>query len=256
MSELRLQDKMALVTGAAKGIGRAIALRYAAEGAAVAVDDIDLDGAEAVVEEIVAAGGHAAAFGADVTKSAEVRTMVETVIGRFGKLDILVNNAGGGAALLGKTSAFKDMPEEVWRWVIDLNLHGTMICTQAVLEHMIERKYGKIINFGSIAGVCGLPNWAEYSAAKGAIISLTMTLAMELGEYGINVNCISPTVVLTELGKQAWAGPKADAHKAQIPKGRFAEPAEIAAAAVFLASDGADMVNGENLVVDGGFTIV
>ena len=92
----------------------------------------------------------------------------------------------------------QDMPEDVWKWVIDLNLHGTMICTQAVLEQMIERRYGKIINFGSIAGVCGLPNWAEYSAAKGAIITLTMTLAMELGEYGINVNCISPGLIVPE----------------------------------------------------------
>lgn len=246
MSELRLQDKVALVTGAAKGIGRAIALRYAAEGAAVAVDDISLDGAQAVVEEIVAEGGQADAFGADVTKSAEVRAMVETVIGRFGKLDILVNNAGGGAALLGKTSAFKDMPEEVWKWVIDLNLHGTMICAQAVLEHMIERRYGKIINFGSIAGVCGLPNWAEYSAAKGAIISLTMALAMELGEYGINVNCISPGLIVPE--------PRPD-----LPRGtwlrRGGQPAEVAALAAFLASDEAGYITGANYLIDGGRTL-
>jgi len=246
MSELRLQDKVALVTGAARGIGRAIALRYAAEGAAVAVDDIDLDGAQAVAEEIVAAGGQADAFGADVTKSAEVRAMVETVIGRFGKLDILVNNAGGGATLLGKTSAFKDMPEEVWKWVIDLNLHGTMICTQAVLDQMIERRYGKIINFGSIAGVCGLPNWAEYSAAKGAIISLTMTLAMELGEYGINVNCISPGLIVPEPRTEPQSG-------TWLRRG--GQPAEVAALAAFLASDEASYITGANYLIDGGRTL-
>lgn len=246
MSELRLEDKVALVTGAAKGIGRAIALRYAAEGAAVAVDDINLDGAEAVVEEIAAAGGQAAAFGASVTKSAEVRAMVDAVITRFGKVDILVNNAGGGATLLGKTSAFKDMPEEVWKWVIDLNLHGTMICTQAVLEHMTERKYGKIINFGSIAGVCGLPNWAEYSAAKGAIISLTMTLAMELGEYGINVNCISPGLIIPE--------PRPDSHSGTWLR-RGGRPAEVGALAAFLASDEASYITGANYLIDGGRTL-
>ena len=246
MSELRLEDKVALVTGAAKGIGRAIALRYAAEGAAVAVDDISLDGAEAGVEEIVAAGGQAAAFGASVTKSTEVRAMVDAVITRFGKVDILVNNAGGGATLLGKTSAFKDMPEEVWKWVIDLNLHGTMICTQAVLEHMTERRYGKIINFGSIAGVCGLPNWAEYSAAKGAIISLTMTLAMELGEYGINVNCVSPGLIIPE--------PRPDSHSGTWLR-RGGRPAEVAALAAFLASDEASYITGANYLIDGGRTL-
>jgi len=140
MMDLRLEGRVAIVTGAARGIGRAIALRYASEGAAVAVDDIDAEGAESVAAEIVAADGRAAAYGASVTKSAEMRAVVDDVLSRFGKVDILVNNAGGGAALLGKTSAFRDMAEEVWKWVIDLNLHGTMICTQAVLDHMIESR--------------------------------------------------------------------------------------------------------------------
>jgi NAD(P)-dependent dehydrogenase (short-subunit alcohol dehydrogenase family) len=234
------------VTGAARGIGRAIALRYAADGAVVAVDDINGDGAEQVAAEIAAAGGQAVAFAANVTKSAEVRAMVDDVLSRFGQVDILVNNAGGSAALLGKVSAFKDEPEDIWKWVIDLNLHGTMICTQAVLDHMIERRFGKIINFGSIAGVCGLPNWAAYSAAKGAIISLTKTLAMEVGEYGINVNCISPGAIP--------ASPDADWTRGTWLR-RGGTPAEVAALASFLASDEAAYITGVNYLIDGGRTL-
>jgi NAD(P)-dependent dehydrogenase (short-subunit alcohol dehydrogenase family) len=246
MSAPKLQDRVAVITGAARGIGRAIALRYAAEGAAVAVDDIDMQGAEAVVGEIVANGGRAAAFDADVTDSDQVGAMVDAVLSRFGKLDILVNNAGGGAALLGKTAAFRDQSEDVQRWVIDLNLHGTMICSRSVLDHMIERRYGKIINLGSIAGVSGLPNWAVYSAAKGAIIALTKTLAMELGEFGINVNCISPGAIGSQTDRDwtRWTWLQ-----------RGGEPAEVAAMASFLASDEASYITGVNYLIDGGRTL-
>ena len=246
MSPLKLQNRIAVVTGAARGIGRAIAIRYAAEGATVAVDDIDMEGAQTVVGEIVGNGGRAAAFGADVTNSDEVRGMVDAVLARFGKIDVLVNNAGGGAALLGKTAAFRDQTEDVRRWVIDLNLHGTMICIQSVLDHMIERRYGKIINLGSIAGVSGLPNWAVYSAAKGAIIALTKTLAMELGEFGINVNCISPGAILSRPGRDWTRGTWLQ---------RGGEPAEVAAMALFLASDEASYITGVNYLVDGGRTL-
>ncbi len=246
MSDPKLQDRVAVVTGAARGTGKAIALRYAADGAAVAVDDIDAEGAQTVADEIVANGGQAAAFAADVTDSGEVGAMVDGVLGRFGTVDILVNNAGGGAALLGKTAAFKDQPEDVRRWVVDLNLHGTMICTHAVLQHMIERGYGRIINLGSIAGVSGLPNWAVYSAAKGAIIALTKTLAMELGEFGINVNCISPGAI-GEQSDRDWT------RWTWLQRG--GEPAEVAAMASFLASDDADYITGVNYLVDGGRTL-
>ncbi|MHB8995494.1 MAG: SDR family NAD(P)-dependent oxidoreductase [Armatimonadota bacterium] len=246
MGDLGLADKVAIVTGAARGIGRAIALRYAAEGAAVAVDDIRLEGAETVAAEIVQAGGQALAFDANVTRSDEVCAMVETVRSRFGKVDILVNNAGGGAALLGKTSAFCEMDEETWKWVIDLNLHGTMICTQAVLGHMIERRYGKIINFGSIAGVGGLPNWTAYAAAKGAIIAFTKSLATEVGEYGLNVNCISPGAILDQPGRDWTRG-------TWLRRG--GEPEEVAALAAFLASDEAGYITGANHMIDGGRTL-
>jgi len=246
MSALKLQDRVAIVTGAARGIGRAIALRFAADGAAVMVDDIDGEGAEAVVKEIVKEGGTAAAYDADVTDSEQVRAMVAAVLDRFEKMDILVNNAGGGAALLGKTAPFRDQTEDVRRWVIDLNLHGTMICTHAVLDHMIERRYGRIINLGSIAGVSGLPNWAVYSAAKGAIIALTKTLAMELGEFGINVNCISPGAIGSQPDRDwtRWTWLR-----------RGGEPSEVAAMASFLASDEAGYITGVNYLVDGGRTL-
>lgn len=241
-----LHEKVAIVTGAARGIGRAIAVRFASDGAAVALDDINLSGVQQVADEIVATGGQAIAFGASVTKSDEVRGMVETVLSRFGKVDILVNNAGGSAALLGKVSPFKDEPEDVWKWVIDLNLHGTMICTQAVLDHMIQRRYGKIINFGSIAGVSGLPNWTAYSAAKGGIISLTKALATELGEYGINVNCISPGAIQGRTRLDWTRGTWLQ---------RGGEPEEVAALAAFLASDEAGYITGGNYLIDGGRTL-
>ena len=246
VSDLDLQDKVASVTGAGRGIGKAIALRYAADGAAVAVGDINTEAAEAVAAEVGAAGGQAAAFHADVTKSDEVRAMVEGALSRFGKVDVLVNNAGGGAALLGKTSPFKDAPVDVWKWVIDLNLHGTMMCSQAVLDHMVQRRCGRIINFGSIAGVAGLLNWAAYSAAKGGIISFTKVLAMELGEYGINVNCISPGAIQPEArgdwSRGTWLR-------------RGGEATEVAALASFLASDEAAYITGANYLIDGGRTL-
>lgn len=241
-----LTGKVAIVTGAGQGIGQAIARRFAADGAAVVVDDIKLDDAQQVVDGITAAGGQARAIVADVTKSDQVRAMVAAVLEEFGQIDILVNNAGGGAALLGKNTAFKDAEEETWKWVLDLNLHGTMICTQAVLNHMVERRYGKIINFGSIAGVGGLLNWTDYAAAKGAIIAFTKSLAMEVGEYGINVNCLSPGAIMC-YGPRDWS------HGTWLRRG--GEPEEVAALAAFLASDEAGYITGANYLIDGGRTL-
>jgi len=241
-----LQGKVAIITGAGQGIGRAIARRFAADGAAVVVDDIKLDDAQAVVDEITAAGGRARAVVADVTKSDQVKAMVAAVLDEFGQIDILVNNAGGGAALLGKCTPFKDAAEETWKWVLDLNLHGTMICTQAVLNHMIERRSGKIISFGSIAGVGGLLNWTDYAAAKGAIIAFTKSLAMEVGEYGINVNCLSPGAIMC-YGPRDWT------RGTWLQRG--GEPEEVAALAAFLASDEANYITGANVLIDGGRTL-
>lgn len=247
-SPFQLSGRSALVTGGSKGIGLAIAAEFAKAGADVMICSRGQQRLDEAAGELraIAPGVKIEALVADMAKRPEADRLAAEAIARLGKVDILVNNAGGGATLLGKTSAFKDMPEEVWKWVIDLNLHGTMICTQAVLEHMTERRYGKIINFGSIAGVCGLPNWAEYSAAKGAIISLTMTLAMELGEYGINVNCISPGLIIPE--------PRPDSHSGTWLR-RGGRPAEVAALAAFLASDEASYITGANYLIDGGRTL-
>ena len=238
-----LHNKTAIVTGAGGSIGRAIARRLASDGANVVVNDVKCEAAEKVAEEI---GGSAIGIGADVTKSDEVRAMVATTLERFGQVDILVNNAGGSAALLNKISHFKDADEEVWKWVIDLNLHGTMICIQAVLDHMIERRYGKIVNFASIAGVSGLVTRVDYSAAKGGIIALTKALAMEVGEYSINVNCVSPGAIARTPGAE-W--PEATWF------GRMGLPEEVAALTAFLVSDEASFITGENTLVDGGRTL-
>lgn len=239
----RLQGKVAVVTGAGRGIGRAIALRLAADGAAIVVNDLKTEPAAGVASEITAAGGTALAFAADVTKSAEIRSMVDSALARFGQIDILVNNAGGSARLRNNISKFEDADEEVWKWVIDLNLHGTMICIQSVLNHMIGRRYGKIINFGSIAGVAGLATRVDYSAAKGGIIALTKSLAMEVGEYNINVNCISPGAINARPGTDGYEG---------TWLGRQGAPSEVAALASFLASDEAGYITGANYLIDGG----
>jgi len=243
-----LQDRVAVVTGGAAGIGAAIAEAYHAKGAEVVIVDNDPDHARETAARI---GDGSYAVPCDVSDAESVDAAVRTVVDRSGRIDILVNCAG-----VVRLAPAEDLPLDYWKLTMAVNLSGTFLMTQRVGRVMLDAGRGKVINIASQAGVVAIPEHVAYTASKFGVRGLTRAFAAEWGGRGLNVNCISPTVVLTELGKQAWAGPKADAHKAQIPKGRFAEPAEIAAAAVFLASDGADMVNGENLVVDGGFTIV
>ena len=239
---MRLEGKAAIVTGAAGRIGRAIASRFAREGASVVVSDVNEEKAAQVADEIKASGAAATAIAADVSKSQEVNRMVETALDQFGAIDILVNNAGGSAGLLKRLSLFHESEEEVWDWVLGLNLKGVLLCTRAVIGHMMERQRGKIVNIASIAGTVGIVERVDYSASKGGVISLTKALAMEVGPHGINVNCVSPGAIASgpsNLDKGTYLG-------------RTGRPEEVANLVLFLASDEADNITGQNYIIDGG----
>lgn len=241
-----LSGKTAVVTGAGSGIGAAIAEALASKGVRLALLDLNLANAEAKAAEL----GNARAFGCNVADPASVEGAVAAVIAEFGRIDILVNSAGIVDLAPAETISLKS-----WQRTLDVNLTGSFLMAQAVGRQMIAQGGGKIVNLASQAGTVAIEDHVAYCASKFAVIGMTKTLALEWGKYGINVNSISPTVVLTDLGKKAWEGPKGEAMIGQIPMGRFAEPCEIAAAAIFLASDAANMINGADLMIDGGFTI-
>lgn len=242
-----LSGKVAIVTGAASGIGAAIAEAFAARGARVALLDMNSDAVQARAATI--SGAHAVAC--DVTDSASVAAAVAEAQTAFGGIDILVNSAG-----IVDLAPAEDISAAAWDRTIAVNLTGSFLMAQSVGRTMIARgKGGRIVNLASQAGSVAIDGHIAYSASKFGIIGVTKTLALEWGRHGITVNSISPTVVLTELGRKAWDGPKGEAMKALIPTGRFAEPHEIASAAVFLVSDEAAMINGADLLVDGGYTV-
>jgi len=241
-----LTGKTALITGAASGIGGAIAEAFAKKGVRIAIVDLN----EAAAEAKAASLSAAEAFACNVSDPAQVEATVAAVERAFGRVDILVNSAG-----IVELAPAEELSVAAWRKTIDVNLTGSFLMTQAVGRRMIAAGGGKIINLASQAGSVAIEGHVAYCASKFAIIGMSKTFALEWGKHGITVNTLSPTVVLTELGKKAWAGAKGEAMKGQIPSGRFAEPEEIAAAAVFLASSGADMINGADLLIDGGYTI-
>ena len=244
-----LSGKIALVTGGGSGIGAAVAAAFASKGAKVAVLDINVDMAKAKASEI---GGGAEAFVCDVSDPVSVNKAVSDVVAHFGGIDIAVNSAG--VVFLAPA---EDLPLDYWDKTININLKGTFLVTQAVGRAMIAAgKGGKIVNLASQAGTVAIEEHVAYCASKFGVIGMSKTFAAEWGKHGINVNTISPTIVLTELGKKAWAGEKGEAAKKRIPTGRFAFPEEIAAAAVFLSSSGAEMITGSELVIDGGYTIL
>ena len=245
-----LQGKIAIVTGGGGAIGNAVCRKLAAMGAMVAVGDVDLDKAGKTVAAITDDGGNAFAVRMDVTDTLSVNSAVEEVISRCGKVDILVNNAGGSAGLKNELTLFKDAREEIWQWVIDLNLCGTMRCTRAVLNGMIERKYGRIINISSIAATAGLKLRCDYSAAKAGVLGFTKALAMEIGESGVTVNAILPGLISRE---PEWLGKVRPSERNYL--GRWGMPEELASAVAYFASDEAGYITGADLTVDGGRTL-
>lgn len=246
---MKLENKVAIVTGAAGGIGRAIALRFAQEGADIVVPDVKLDGAIKTIQAVEALGRRGIAMQVDVTKSNEVNAMVKTTLEKFGKVDILVNNAGGGDKKGG--GYFHQMLEEDWDYVIAINLKGTRNCISAVINNMIERKNGRIINIASCAGIVGDPQNAHYSAAKAGIIGLTFALAKEVAQYGILVNAISPGPIATEHILNRPQTKRSMRIKEMTGLGRRGEPEEIANMALFLVSDEAKFITGQNYPVCG-----
>ena len=250
---MRLNNRVALITGGGDGIGRATALRFAAEGACVAVNDVDAGGAAETAGRIQAAGGMAAAFGADVTSPDAVAAMVDAVVAAWGHLDILVNNAGiarDGLAVKIRDGAVEKMSAAQWDGVLDVNLKGTFLCCQAAAVPMIRQHYGRIVNTASVSAF-GNIGQANYSASKAGVIGLTRALALEWARHGIAVNCIAPGGVRTRM-TAAIPDKVMSGLLERIPFGRLAEPEEIASAHLFLASDEASYVTGQCLVVDAG----
>jgi 3-oxoacyl-[acyl-carrier protein] reductase len=252
----RLEKKVALITGASRGLGRAMAIRFAEEGAVVAINYCkNGELAEEVAKTIVSSGGKAVALCADVAKSDEVQKMVEAVLAMYGSIDILVNNAGVGVnAPTLMEASWQDLDR-----MIDVNVRGVIHCVRCVAKEMMERRYGRIINLASIAALgTSFVGTTGYAATKGAVITLTKRLALELGPYNITVNAIAPGFVKTDMalhdGSRQRTQSDLDAIARKTMLGRLGEPADIAQVALFLASDESSFVTSQVLTVDGGRT--
>lgn len=251
---MRLQNKVALITGAGSGIGRAMALVFAEEGAHIFAVDIDADSAAETVRMAQGAGPDAEACRADVSESADAQRMVSHCVERWGRVDVLCNNAG-----IGSTQTVVDTPEDLWDRVMAVNARGTFLGCKYTIPHMIEAGGGVIINTASVVGLVGVINRAAYSAAKGAIISLTRSVAIDYVHQNIRCNCICPgTVDSPWVARNVSASPDPAAYRAEMvarqPMGRLGTPEEIAKAALYLASDDAAFITGSALVIDGGMT--
>ena len=247
---MRLTDRVAIVTGAGSGIGRAIALRAAGEGAAVVVADLDPPGGRETVDQIVQTAGRAVCVDMDVTRAADARRLVETALSAYGRIDVLVNNAaiGGGDDILATDEA-------TWDRIVAVVLKSVFLCTRAVLPRMLEQRGGSIVNISSVNALTGLGEEA-YSAAKAGVINLTQNLAIRYGQYGVRANVICPGTIRTPIWRQrVEKRPDVfDILTRWYPIGRVGEPEDVANATIFLASDEASFVTGAVLTVDGGLT--
>ncbi len=248
---MRFDGKVALVTGAARGIGQAIALALAHEGADVIVADVDLDRAQQVAQEIEARGRKAKVIAADVSDRKAVQRLVSEAVSLFGRVDILVNNAG----IIRRGTFLEHDPQE-WERVLGVNLGGTFNCSREVVPLMIKQGGGKIINVSSVVGRMGdIASAPSYGTSKGAINTFTKSLARELAPYGINVNAVAPHAIETEMS-QEWSDEKRQQIVEAIPMKRLGQPEEVAEAVAFLASDGANFITGHVLDVNGGYLMV
>ena len=244
---MKLKNKVALVTGAGRGIGKATAIALAREGASVVVNDVDLQSAEETADEITAMGCKALPIKADVSDRTEVTKMVDTIIETFKRIDILVNNAG-----IFSSVSLDDITEDEWDKVIKVNLKGVFLCSQAVMKLMKKQRSGKIINISSLAAkVGGIFAGADYAASKAGVIALTKSLAKQLAPYDTNVNAVAPAVIETDMTKN-WPKEVKEAFLKQIPLGRFGKPEEVAETVLFLVSDGANFITGATIDVNGG----
>ncbi len=246
-SAFDFKGKVAIVTGGAGGIGHAIASALADRGATLVIIDKAAD-VVAVAASLPGSGHLGCAL--DLLDAGLLEQTIDGIVSRFGKIDILVNNAG-----IVRLAPAETLPVADWDATMAVNLKAPFMMCQLVGRRMLERGHGRIVNIASQASIVALDQHVAYCASKAAIVSMTKILALEWGPRGINTNAISPTVVDTELGRKAWEGEKGVVFKQKIPTGRFAQPDEIALAALFLLSGAAAMINGENLVVDGGYTI-
>jgi 3-oxoacyl-[acyl-carrier protein] reductase len=244
-----LEGKVALVTGAARGIGKAIALTLAGEGADIAVSDVNLEGAESAAEEIESWGRQTLVSRVDVSKIKEVNEMVDKILDKFGRVDILINNAGITA-----DSLLIRMKEADWDKVIEINLKGAFNCLKAVAKPMMKARSGKIVNMASVIGVIGNVGQANYAASKAGVIGLTKSSARELAPRGINVNAVAPGFIKTPMTERLAAEVKEEMCK-RIPLNRFGAPEDVAKVVLFLVSDRAAYVTGQVINVDGGMVM-
>lgn len=246
---MQLKDKVAVITGAGSGIGRATALLFAQEGAKVVVADYSDEGGEETVKQIEEKGGKATFVRVDVSQAADVQKMVKAATDKYGRLNILYNNAG----IEGPSAPTGNLSEADWDRVLSVNLKGVFLGSKYAIPQMLKQGSGVIINTASIAGLVGFNNMPAYCASKGGVISLTKAMALEYAKNNIRVNCICPGVIRTPMLNRT-PSPAVEAMVKREPIGRFGEPEEIAQAALYLASDRSSFITGTALIVDGGWT--